>query len=87
MAYTSNPERAVARLTPYIIVGAKGTNFRIIRGTSSPILEQTKHLRLRPNIMSGPDLRLTQNSLGHRDPRHNVHDTCIVVRRFEGIWI
>src|ERR1700709_24932 len=32
----------------------------------------------------GYDLRLIQDYLGHRDPRHTVHYTCIAGRRFEG---
>jgi len=34
----------------------------------------------------GYDLRLIQDYLGHRDPRHTVHYTRIVGSRFEGIW-
>ena len=35
---------------------------------------------------SGYDLRLIQDYLGHRDPRHTVHYTRIAGSRFEGIW-
>lgn len=31
-------------------------------------------------------LRLFQDDLGHRDPWHAVHDTCIVGRCFDGLW-
>jgi len=32
------------------------------------------------------DFRLIQEYLGHRDPRHTVHDTRIAGSRFGGIW-
>lgn len=34
----------------------------------------------------GYDLRLIQDYLGHRDPRHTAHYTRVVGSRFEGIW-
>jgi type 1 fimbriae regulatory protein FimB len=34
----------------------------------------------------GYDLRLIQDYLGHRDPRHTVHYTRVIGSRFEGIW-
>jgi type 1 fimbriae regulatory protein FimB len=34
----------------------------------------------------GYDLRLIQDYLGHRDPRHTVHYTRTAGRRFEGLW-
>jgi type 1 fimbriae regulatory protein FimB len=34
----------------------------------------------------GYDLRLIQDYLGHRDPRHTVHYTRTAGRRFEGVW-
>ena len=34
----------------------------------------------------GYDLRLIQDYLRHRDPRHTVHYTRVVGSRFEGIW-
>jgi type 1 fimbriae regulatory protein FimB len=34
----------------------------------------------------GYDLRLIQDYLGHRDPRHTVHYTRTASRRFEGLW-
>ncbi len=34
----------------------------------------------------GHDLRLIQDYLGHRDPRHTVHYTQTAGRRFEGLW-
>jgi type 1 fimbriae regulatory protein FimB len=34
----------------------------------------------------GHDLRLIQDYLGHRDPRHTVHYTRVAGSRFEGIW-
>ena len=34
----------------------------------------------------GHDLRLIQDYLGHRDPRHTVHYTPTAGRRFEGLW-
>jgi integrase len=34
----------------------------------------------------GYDVRLIQDYLGHRDPRHAVHYTRIADKRFEGIW-
>ena len=34
----------------------------------------------------GHDLRLIQDYLGHRDPRHTVHYTRTAGRRFEGPW-
>ncbi len=32
------------------------------------------------------DLRLIQDYLGHRDPKHTVHYTRTAGRRFEGLW-
>ena len=34
----------------------------------------------------GHDLRLIQEYLGHRDPRHTAHYTRTAGRRFEGLW-
>lgn len=34
----------------------------------------------------GYDLRLIQDYLGHRDPKHTVHYTRIAGVRFEGLW-
>lgn len=34
----------------------------------------------------GHDLRLIQDYLGHRAPRHTVHYTRTAGRRFEGLW-
>ena len=34
----------------------------------------------------GHHLRLIQDYLGHRDPRHTVHYTRTAGRRFEGLW-
>jgi type 1 fimbriae regulatory protein FimB len=34
----------------------------------------------------GYDLRLIQDYLGHRDPKHTVHYTRVAGRRFEGLW-
>src|SRR5512135_675449 len=34
----------------------------------------------------GTDLRLIQDYLGHRDPKHTVHYTRVAGRRFEGLW-
>lgn len=34
----------------------------------------------------GYDLRLIQDYLGHRDPKHTVHYTRTAGRRFEGLW-
>src|SRR5262249_14800951 len=34
----------------------------------------------------GYDLRLIQDYLGHRDPRHTIHYTRVAGSRFEGIW-
>jgi site-specific recombinase XerD len=34
----------------------------------------------------GHDLRLIQDYLGHRDPRHTAHYTRTAGRRFEGLW-
>lgn len=34
----------------------------------------------------GYDLRLIQDYLGHRDPRHTAHYTRTAARRFDGIW-
>ena len=34
----------------------------------------------------GNDLRLIQDHLGHRDPRHTVHYTRVTGVRFEGLW-
>ncbi|MGE3424843.1 MAG: tyrosine-type recombinase/integrase [Dehalococcoidia bacterium] len=34
----------------------------------------------------GYDLRLIQNYLGHRDPKHAVHYTRVAGVRFEGLW-
>jgi type 1 fimbriae regulatory protein FimB len=32
------------------------------------------------------DLRLIQDYLGHRDPKHTVHYTRVAAGRFEGLW-
>lgn len=34
----------------------------------------------------GHDLRLIQDYLGHRDPKHTVHYTRVAGVRFEGLW-
>ena len=34
----------------------------------------------------GYDLRLIQDYLGHRDPKHTVHYTRVAGVRFEGMW-
>ena len=34
----------------------------------------------------GYDLRLIQDYLGHRDPKHTVRYTRTVGKRFEGLW-
>ena len=34
----------------------------------------------------GYDLRLIQDYLGHRDPKHTVHYTRTAGHRFEGLW-
>ena len=34
----------------------------------------------------GHDLRLIQDYLGHRDPKHTVHYTRVAGSRFEGLW-
>src|SRR5512135_1553980 len=34
----------------------------------------------------GTDLRLIQDYLGHRDPKHTVHYTRVAGSRFEGLW-
>jgi type 1 fimbriae regulatory protein FimB len=34
----------------------------------------------------GCDLRLIQDYLGHRDPKHTVHYTRTAASRFEGLW-
>jgi len=35
---------------------------------------------------AGHDLRLMQDYLGHRDPKHTVHYTRSAGSRFEGLW-
>lgn len=34
----------------------------------------------------GYDLRLIQDYLGHRDPKHTAHYTRVAARRFDGLW-
>jgi type 1 fimbriae regulatory protein FimB len=34
----------------------------------------------------GYDLRLIQDYLGHRDPKHTAHYTRVAASRFEGLW-
>jgi len=34
----------------------------------------------------GYDLRLIQDYLGHRDPKHTAHYTRVAAARFEGLW-
>lgn len=34
----------------------------------------------------GYDLRLIQDYLGHRDPKHTEHYTRVAARRFDGLW-
>ena len=35
---------------------------------------------------AGHDFRMTQDYLGHRDPRHTARYTRVAGRRFEGLW-
>ena len=35
---------------------------------------------------AGYDMRLIQDYLGHRDPKHTAHYTRVAGRRFEGLW-
>lgn len=35
---------------------------------------------------SGYDMRLIQDYLGHRDPKHTAHYTRVASHRFEGLW-
>jgi type 1 fimbriae regulatory protein FimB len=35
----------------------------------------------------GYDLRLIQDYLEHRDPKHTVHYTRVAAGRFEGLWL
>jgi site-specific recombinase XerD len=35
---------------------------------------------------TGVDLRISQDYLGHRDPKHTVRYTRVAGRRFEGLW-
>jgi type 1 fimbriae regulatory protein FimB len=37
-------------------------------------------------VNRGYDLRLIQDYLGHRDPKHTVHYTRVAGSRFEGLW-
>jgi len=39
-----------------------------------------------PFANRGYDLRLIQDYLGHCDPKHTVHYTCVAAGRFEGLW-
>jgi type 1 fimbriae regulatory protein FimB len=34
----------------------------------------------------GCDLRLIQDYLGHREPKHTAHHTRTAAYRFEGLW-
>ena len=34
----------------------------------------------------GYDMRLIQDYLGHRDPKHTAHYTRVAGHRFEGLW-
>lgn len=34
----------------------------------------------------GYDLRLIQDYLGHRDPKHTAHYTRVAAKRFDGLW-
>jgi type 1 fimbriae regulatory protein FimB len=34
----------------------------------------------------GTDLRIMQDYLGHRDPKHTAHYTRVAGHRFEGLW-
>jgi type 1 fimbriae regulatory protein FimB len=34
----------------------------------------------------GHDLRLIQDYLGHRDPKHTAHYTRVAAKRFDGLW-
>ena len=55
------------------------------RVAAGPSAHAAALLRLRPGE-PGHDLRLIQDYLGHRDPRHTVHYTRVAGRRFEGLW-
>ena len=35
---------------------------------------------------NGYDMRLIQDYLGHRDPKHTAHYTRVASHRFEGLW-
>ena len=58
--------------------------------------ERARLPRLHPHMLrhscgfyladQGYDLRLIQDYLGHRDPKHTVHCTRVAGRRFNGLW-
>jgi integrase len=83
---------------PWLIVSERGqpltrqsVNYLIAAAARRAGLPPVHPLMLRRSCgfaltNQGYDLRLIQDYLGHRDPRHTVHYTRIAGSRFEGIW-
>jgi site-specific recombinase XerD len=49
-------------------------------------LQQLSHHLVFYLANQGYDLRLIQDYLGHRDPKHTVHYTRVAGSRVEGLW-
>jgi type 1 fimbriae regulatory protein FimB len=82
---------------PWLLVSERGT--QLVRQAVNYVLKEAGRrakLEVHPHMLRhscgyalanrGQDLRLIQDYLGHRDPRHTVHYTRVNGRRFEGLW-
>ena len=50
------------------------------------LLDAAKHGRHGVRVSEAVGLRLIQDYLGHRDPKHTAHDTRVAAHRFQGLW-
>ena len=83
---------------PWLFVGERGQLFtrRSVNYLISSAAKRCKLDNVHPHTLrhscgfylanQGYDLRLIQDYLGHRDPKHTVHYTRVAGSRFEGLW-
>ena len=83
---------------PWLFISERGqplarqsVNYIVRKASERSKLEQVHPHTLRHSCgyylaNKGYDLRLIQDYLGHRDPKHTVHYTRVAGARFEGIW-
>jgi len=69
----------------------QSVNYMITTAGERARLTQLHPHMLRPSCGfyladQGYDLRLIQDYLGHRDPKHTVHCTRVAGSRFSGLW-